>query len=74
MTSRLSSVQIQSYQSDEFLIVEELLSAKELYEWRLAVDAAVTQRLKSTRLQGAHNLNLWKTNELLPLLYSRTSR
>lgn len=44
MNDELSSAQIQLYQDDGFLVIEDFLSAAELETWRKAVDQAVAAR------------------------------
>ena len=45
MHSQLSDQQIADYRANGFLVVEELLSASELEQWRDAVDSAIEQDL-----------------------------
>lgn len=44
MKHELSAEQIQKYQQDGFLIIEDFLSADELNTWRTALDAALEKR------------------------------
>lgn len=44
MKTNLSQQQIDQYQQDGFLVIEEFLSAEELEQWRAALDKAVDKR------------------------------
>lgn len=52
MKSDLSLEQIAAYQENGFLVIDEFLVEDELLEWRTIVDAAVDQRLQTTRQSG----------------------
>ena len=45
MRSQLSERQVADYRTNGFLVIEELLTATELAQWRDAVDAAIAQDL-----------------------------
>jgi hypothetical protein len=44
MKNELSHLQIEKYQSDGFLVIEDFLSEEELKTWREALDEAVAKR------------------------------
>jgi len=44
MNTELSKQQIETYQRDGFLIIEDFLNPEELEEWRIAVTEAITER------------------------------
>lgn len=54
MRSNLDSHQIETYERDGYLVVEDFLNEVELEEWRLQVDEAVAARLNS-KTDGLHN-------------------
>jgi ectoine hydroxylase-related dioxygenase (phytanoyl-CoA dioxygenase family) len=49
MRYQVTEDQIQSYQANGFIVIEDFLDAGELADWRLQVDEAVKQRLESAR-------------------------
>lgn len=55
MNTELSAAQIEQYQKDGFLAVNDFLSEDELQQWREVTDAAVAARLKDT--SGRTNQN-----------------
>ncbi|SEM32262.1 Ectoine hydroxylase-related dioxygenase, phytanoyl-CoA dioxygenase (PhyH) family [bacterium A37T11] len=44
MNTELSKQQIESYQQNGFLVIEDFLNAEELEEWRVAVTVAIAER------------------------------
>ncbi len=44
MKTSLTQIQIQSYQQDGYLLIEDFLTEKELSFWRQAVTEAIEQR------------------------------
>ena len=75
MNTILNQRQIERYRENGFIVIEDFLSAKELANWREAVDEAVQER-KDLRIPGhqskpttsyyskvfTQRVNLWQTN------------
>ena len=62
MNTSLSQGQINSYQENGFIIIENFLSEEELEHWRNVVDEAVAARGK-TKLAGREGLENWQEGD-----------
>lgn len=62
MNTSLSQAQIEQYQQDGFIVMEDFLTAEELEHWRRAVGEAVSSR-GSTKLAGHEKDAKWQSGD-----------